>query len=82
MILIPKTQCNIICAFGRAKRAGETRVRQTLTGVGVILLVIGDQQSIALAGNGLVGEVLILDLGKLDHFGGCELGEEREWESL
>ena len=49
-------------------------VRQTLTGVGVILLVIGNQQGIVLAGDGLVGEVLILDLSKLDHFGGCELG--------
>lgn len=50
-----------------------TDIRQTLTSVGVILLVIGDQQSIALGGNGLVGEVLILDFSKLDHFGGCEL---------
>jgi hypothetical protein len=79
-MLIAKSRCNTICAFERAKGAEETDVRQTLTGVGVILLVIGDQQSIALAGNGLIGEVLILDLGKLDHFGGCELGRKRVGE--
>ena len=50
------------------------RSRQRLTGVGVILLVIGNQQSIVLAGGGLVGESLVLDFVQLDHFGRVEWG--------
>jgi hypothetical protein len=71
-----ESQCDTKCALGTAERAEEMGFRPTLTGVGVILLVIGHQQSIVLAGNRLLREVLILDLGKLDHFGGCELGEK------
>ena len=40
-----------------------------LTGVSVVILIIGDQQSIVLAGNGLLREVLVFDLGKFDHVG-------------
>lgn len=47
-------------------------VLQSLTGVGVVLLIIGNQQSVVLAGDGLLStEVLVFDLGKLDHFGVC-----------
>lgn len=43
-----------------------------LTSVSVVLLIVGYQQSIILAGDGLLSiEVLVFDLGKLDHLGGC-----------
>lgn len=48
-----------------------------LTGVAVVILVIGNQQSIVLAGSGLLDEVLILDLSKLDHF--CGIGRLKGW---
>lgn len=52
--------------------SGRRRNRSSLTGVTVVLvLVVGDQESVVLGGSGLLGEVLIFDLGKLDHFGGC-----------
>jgi hypothetical protein len=54
---------------------------QTLTGVTVVLiLVIGNQQSVVLAGGGLVGESLVFDLVELDHFGGCEGGDRIGWD--
>lgn len=52
-----------------------------LTSIGVILLIVGDQQSIALARDGLlIREVLVFDFGKLDHVGGCMDGNE--WEVM
>lgn len=41
-----------------------------LTGIGEVVLVVGGQKDVVLAGlRLLLGEVLVLDLGKLDH---CE----------
>ena len=50
-------------------------VSLALTGIAVVILVIGNQQSIVLAGSGLVDEVLVLNLSKLDHFCGVGKGE-------
>lgn len=54
----------------------EAGVGRILTGVGVVVLVVGDQESIALGGSGLLGEVLVFDLGELDHLGGDGWGKE------
>ena len=48
-----------------------------LTSIGIIILIVRSQQNVVLASLGLLlGEVLVLDLGKLDHREGCV------WERL
>lgn len=43
-----------------------------LTSIGIIILIVRSQQNVVLASLGLLlGEVLVLDLGKLDHCEGC-----------
>lgn len=58
----------------------------TLTGVAVVLIVIGNKQGIVLAGLGLIGgESLVLDFVELDHFGGvCVIGgiEDERWMEM